>query len=469
MKKTFLLTLVALMCCNTDLSAQGWLKRLGERAVDAAKNSVENKVENKTREAVDDVLDGKVSKKDKKSKQSSRNDDEEAVTTPAASAWTCPECGKKGNTGKFCDDCGAKKSAGTEEAPEAAGEQKKSDFVPGAVTLFEDKITGEQVGEFPSKWNLMEGICEVSKLGGETVISLPPATTQDEYVDSQIQPLMKDIYNYLPEEYTIEFDWYVYAKQDDCNDIKVYGRTGDKGGEEAFQVSLSCEDDPKFQGTSRIFFTNAMTDNNSEVDASFNLKKNAWNHFALSFNKRALKVYVNDYRIANIPNAKPASCMTLWSISRYLGNGIQNKKGTQFKNFRIAQGAVALYDQNTTDAVAKAMAETGKFVTNNINFETGKATLLPESMEEIQKVADYMLKNKSVRFEVQGHCDNQGSDKVNDPLSQSRAEAVVAALVKLGVDEWNLRAVGKGSHEPVADNKTKEGQAKNRRVEFIKK
>ena len=117
----------------------------------------------------------------------------------------------------------------------------------------------------------------------------------------------------------------------------------------------------------------------------------------------------------------------------------------------------------------KAIAESGKFVTNNILFVSGKADLKPESMEEIKKVADYMKKNPSARFEVQGHCDNQGSDKVNDPLSQQRAEAVVKALEGMGVDSFNLRAVGKGSHEPVADNSTEAGRAKNRRVEFIKK
>ncbi|MBO4417491.1 MAG: OmpA family protein [Bacteroidales bacterium] len=120
-------------------------------------------------------------------------------------------------------------------------------------------------------------------------------------------------------------------------------------------------------------------------------------------------------------------------------------------------------------AVEKAIAETGKFVTNNILFETGKATLKPESMEEIQKVADYMKKNPQARFEVQGHTDNVGSDKTNDPLSQQRAEAVVKALEDMGVDPFNLRPVGKGSHEPIADNGTEAGRAKNRRVEFIKK
>ncbi|WP_373734905.1 OmpA family protein [Bacteroides heparinolyticus] len=135
---------------------------------------------------------------------------------------------------------------------------------------------------------------------------------------------------------------------------------------------------------------------------------------------------------------------------------------------RIGQGAVALYDRNAGD-IDKAMAEAGKFVTNNILFDIGKATLKPESMAELQKVADYMKKNPTVRFEVQGHTDNQGSDKINDSLSQQRAETIVKALAGMGVNDFNLKAVGKGSHEPVADNSTAEGRAKNRRVEFIKK
>ena len=190
-----------------------------------------------------------------------------------------------------------------------------------------------------------------------------------------------------------------------------------------------------------------------------------WHHFALSFNKRAIKFYVDGKRVINVPNAKAgAGWLTLWS-------GGMDKRPTYVKTVVIAKGAVELYERNATDmsAVEKAIAETGKFVTNNILFETGKATLKPESMEEIQKVADYMKKNPTVRFEVQGHTDNQGSDKINDPLSQQRAEAVVKALEGLGCDPFNMRAVGKGSHEPVADNKTEAGRAKNRRVVFVKK
>ncbi|MCR5548873.1 MAG: OmpA family protein [Bacteroidales bacterium] len=176
-----------------------------------------------------------------------------------------------------------------------------------------------------------------------------------------------------------------------------------------------------------------------------------------------MKIYINGVRLFNIPNMEAPEWFWFWQGGNYKYRG--------FTNVVLAKGGVELYEQKTTDmsAVEKAIAETGKFVTNNILFETGKATLKPESMEEIQKVADYMLKNPTARFEVQGHTDNQGSDKINDPLSQQRAESVVKALEEKGVDPFNLRPVGKGSHEPVADNKTEEGRAKNRRVEFIKK
>ena len=90
-------------------------------------------------------------------------------------------------------------------------------------------------------------------------------------------------------------------------------------------------------------------------------------------------------------------------------------------------------------------------------------------MVEINRIAKLMKDNPAIEFEVQGHCDATGSDKVNDPLSQKRAEAIVAALVDQGIAKTRLSAVGKGSHEPIADNKTDEGRAKNRRVEFVKK
>ncbi len=90
-------------------------------------------------------------------------------------------------------------------------------------------------------------------------------------------------------------------------------------------------------------------------------------------------------------------------------------------------------------------------------------------MTEIARIAKLMAEHPELNFEVQGHCDNTGSDAVNDPLSQKRAEAVVTALVSQGVAAERLSAVGKGSRSPVADNSTDEGRAKNRRVEFVKK
>ncbi len=411
-RQTIALALALTFAGSANVAGQSFLKKLKEKAVETVKDKIENKVEREAGAAADDVLDG-----------------------------------KKASHGESTSG-----QAGAPQKKSAQGEEAKSDFVPGTVVIFEDNLQGEQMGEFPSKWDLLENNAEVAKMNGKMAIKFEHGS------DTEITPLIEDgNKKYLPEVYTLEFDFFA---------------TGEEGHESAYTLRLIQENNEWYStisfGRGRIDWYIYKPGSNDNLQGNTTLEGinqlNDWNHFALSFNKRALKAYINNRRVINIPNARAADWFSV--RTQFWEDHID-----YITNVRLAKGAVELYDRNAQSmtAVEKAIAETGKFVTNNILFETGKATLKAESMEEIQKVADYMKKNSSVRFEVQGHTDNQGSDKINDPLSQQRAEAVVKALAELGVDEFNLRAVGKGSKEPVADNATEEGRAKNRRVVFVKK
>ena len=102
-----------------------------------------------------------------------------------------------------------------------------------------------------------------------------------------------------------------------------------------------------------------------------------------------------------------------------------------------------------------------------IEFETGKATIKKKSYPLLDKIAETFIENANYIIEVQGHTDNTGKDEVNKKLSQTRANAVMDYLVKKGVEAERMTAVGYGPDKPIADNKTKEGRQKNRRVEFI--
>ncbi len=105
-------------------------------------------------------------------------------------------------------------------------------------------------------------------------------------------------------------------------------------------------------------------------------------------------------------------------------------------------------------------------ILENIFFETGKATLKPESFAQLEQVLKFMNSNPTVRMEISGHTDNTGSLKLNTRLSQARAEAVVDYLVEHGIDPERLDAKGYAFSQPIATNDTVEGRARNRRVEF---
>ncbi|MBQ5965477.1 OmpA family protein [Massilia sp. ZL223] len=101
-----------------------------------------------------------------------------------------------------------------------------------------------------------------------------------------------------------------------------------------------------------------------------------------------------------------------------------------------------------------------------IEFESGKAALTPAGMAVLDQMAAAMLKLKGVKVEVIGHTDNSGSRASNLSLSQARAEAVKAYVVSHGVAEDSVAVSGEGPDRPVADNRTAEGKARNRRIEF---
>lgn len=101
-----------------------------------------------------------------------------------------------------------------------------------------------------------------------------------------------------------------------------------------------------------------------------------------------------------------------------------------------------------------------------IEFETGKATIKKKSFPLLNQIAKIFIENSNYIIEVQGHTDNTGKAEVNKRLSEQRADAVMVYLAKQGVDDRRMTAFGYGQEQPIADNKTKAGRQKNRRVEF---
>lgn len=102
-----------------------------------------------------------------------------------------------------------------------------------------------------------------------------------------------------------------------------------------------------------------------------------------------------------------------------------------------------------------------------IKFKTGKAEIDPSCDKSMIAIAAIMADYPGFHVQVDGHTDNVGNPEANKKLSQERADAVVKYLIeKKGVEAKRLSAKGFGDSQPIADNKSKKGQAKNRRVDF---
>lgn len=103
-----------------------------------------------------------------------------------------------------------------------------------------------------------------------------------------------------------------------------------------------------------------------------------------------------------------------------------------------------------------------------VNFAVDKADILPDSQPQIDQVLALLREDPALRLSIDGHTDNTGDAAHNQRLSEARAKSVVAALTAQGIEASRLEAKGHGQSQPVADNDTDEGRARNRRVELVR-
>ncbi|HTE94311.1 MAG TPA: OmpA family protein [Bradyrhizobium sp.] len=137
-------------------------------------------------------------------------------------------------------------------------------------------------------------------------------------------------------------------------------------------------------------------------------------------------------------------------------------QGWQFKADISVKPASAPVDGTVCQQLFSDLLAKGK-----IRFESGRATIDPDSAGLLDRLIETALRCPSANIEIAGHTDADGEDGFNQALSEKRAQAVTDFLVKAGLPAERFTAMGYGSTQPVAGNDTEEGKAQNRRIDFV--
>ncbi|CAH0994524.1 Peptidoglycan-associated lipoprotein [Emticicia aquatica] len=310
------------------------------------------------------------------------------------------------------------------------------DFIAGDKIIFTDDFSDSQTGEFSTHWKLN---------GGQAVVNI----AEDEkafFITKYYTALLPRVKtpNYLPKEFTIEFDTWLDAAYDSNNGVSICFKNG-----EDCSVQIITNNSQWICSTPDGRLTGELP-KSLVNDAYFN----KWHHVAIAVKGGQIKIYCDQYRVLVVPEVSFKANMLI--VTGDASDGMN----MMFKNFKLAAGG----DMNM---IGKAFTD-GKYVSHGINFDVNKSTIKPASMGEINSIAKILKDNTNLKIEISGHTDTDGDDASNLKLSEARAIAVKNQLVSMGIDSNRLTTKGYGETKPITSNTTFEGKAENRRVEFVK-
>jgi OOP family OmpA-OmpF porin len=429
MNKLFIAIAIILMPFLSNAQFGNLLKK--------AKNKVEQRVENK----IDKEMEKKL-------------DEVEGKETPSAN-------NNSGNTSTPSNEANQPK-----EEKQSIKSFSKFDFVPGEKILYAEDFSQDAVGELPLTWNA-SGKGEVMTIDGKQGKWLR-AFENTTYLTGNKKS--------LGDNYTIEFDLMYFFEPKVKGYVMPNWKTGilSSGGIDPTDntflktpaevnstlVNFSFSNYGGAQLESRL--KNAQTFRSDRMEMGDMMPSlNKVIHYSIQVQKTRFRLWMDERKVFDIPRAINVGD-TMNQLYFFLegSNYKEDEVGLFVSNIKIATGL--------PDTRHKLIEE-GKFSTTGILFDVNAATIKPESNGVLKEVAEAIKSGAGIKVKIIGHTDSDGTDAANLELSKKRSEAVKAALVKdFGIDASALETDGKGEAAPVSDNKTKEGKAQNRRVEFVK-
>src|SRR5690606_7690506 len=308
--------------------------------------------------------------------------------------------------------------------------------IPGHRLLFTDDFESDHVGDFPRRLEFKNGTMETVEGATGRVLRVKTAGAFDVVLPEA-----------LPERFTIEFDTY---SEGIYNDFQVY--------------VVGSDDRPA--GTNYVVVdrngTGVGAFQRGGVEAALDNRRftEGFHPVRISVDGSYVKVYVSEERVANIPNADLGRSNRIRFDLIDVRERGQHDGPLFLDNIRVAAGGrEMMYDRLMAD---------GRFVTQGVLFDTGSATIKPESTPTLKEIARTLQQHGDLRLRIEGHTDNTGSADANQQLSERRAAAVRDYLVQHeGIDASRLESAGRGQTAPAADNGTPEGRQTNRRVELV--
>ena len=396
--------------------------------INKAKNKVNQRIDRKVDQSMDKALD-KAEGKD----ASNRTSDPAAVGAPAAP-----------NLSSY----------------------SKYDFVPGEKVLYAEDFAQEATGELATGWN---------SSGSGEIVTLDKTAGRWLRLHKSMAYLTANQTSFGT-DYTIEFDLLLQLKNNGwmypqfiVSTIASRDLSPDDNGllKDYRQFAAATATIAPFENNASRAIFEAFKEKASTFKGdlvNIGALQNWYGqpmHIAIQVQKQRYRCWINELKVFDVPKGVPTTdSMNQVRFEVGATNYPEEGYGVFITNLRIAKGL--------PDTRHKLIDE-GKFTTTGICFDLNSAGIRPESNGVVKEIAAALTENPRVRIRIIGHTSSDGTASANLELSQKRAAAVKDLLTseyKIAADR--IETDGKGQTEPIADNKSKEGRAQNRRVEFIK-